>query len=109
MLAGVITQIHCVFLGDVFLPQIVSFCLRMMTSILLALAFSAYVTPYVLVGVIPLVIAFYVMRKLSSVAIRQLKRLENVTRSPLIAHANVTLQGLPTIVAYGQQQHFINT
>lgn len=81
--------------------------LRFVAVFLFSIALAIYVTPWILVGLAPLAIVFYFMKKISAVTIRQLKRLENVTRSPLISHVNVTSQGLPTIVAYGQQAQFV--
>lgn len=85
------------------------FALRLVSGFILAFGLAGYITPWVLIGVAPLIVVFYIMRQVSSVTIRQLKRLENVARSPLIAHVNISSQGLATIVAYGQEEQFIKT
>ncbi|WAR00010.1 MRP5-like protein [Mya arenaria] len=92
--------------GDVFLPQVTNSLLRILSLTLVSIALSAYITPWILIGVVPVVIVFYIMKQISTVTIRQLKRLENITRSPLISHVNTTSQGLTTIVGYEQQERF---
>ena len=83
--------------------------LQILTLVILSTVMSAIVTPWILFAAVPVVIVFYLMKKISTVSIRQLKRLENIARSPLLSHVNVTSQGLPTIVAYGQQDRFFET
>jgi len=43
---------------------------------------------------------------LGRIGIRDFKRLENVSRSPLYSHVSTTLAGLPTINAYNKQKMF---
>ena len=83
--------------------------LQILTLVILSTAMSAYVTPWFLIAAVPVVIVFYLMKNISTVSIRQLKRLENIARSPLLSHVNATSQGLSTIVAYGQQNRFFET
>ena len=95
--------------GDVFIPQMINALLQILTLVILSTAMSAYVTPWFLIAAVPVVIVFYLMKNISTVSIRQLKRLENIARSPLLSHVNATSQGLSTIVAYGQQNRFFET
>lgn len=46
---------------------------------------------------------------MSSVSVRQFKRLENIARSPLLGHVNTSAQGLTTIVAFKQQANSIQS
>ena len=107
-LIGVNDSIHSIA-GDVFIPQIINGLLQILTLVVLSTVMSAIITPWILIAVLPVVIVFYLMKKISNVSIRQLKRLENIARSPLLSHVNATSQGLPTIVAYGQQDRFFET
>ncbi|WAR00011.1 MRP1-like protein [Mya arenaria] len=72
--------------GDVFLPQVTNSLLRIHNLTLVSIALSAYITPWILIEVVPVVIVFYIMKQISTVAITKLKRLENISRSPLISH-----------------------
>ena len=92
--------------GDVFIPQVTNSLLQILCLVLLSFAMASYITPWILIAIVPIIFVFYLMKAISTVSIRQLKRLENVVRSPLISHINVTSQGLPTITAYGQQDTF---
>lgn len=93
-------------IGDVFIPQVTNSFLQIFTLVILSVAMAAYVIPWILIAIVPIVIVFYIMKQISTVSVRQLKRLENISRSPLISHVNVTSQGLATIVAYRQQDRF---
>jgi ATP-binding cassette subfamily C (CFTR/MRP) protein 5 len=42
-----------------------------------------------------------------SVAVRDLKRLENITRAPIFSFITTTVSGLTTIHAYGKEHEFI--
>ncbi|XP_052280041.1 ATP-binding cassette sub-family C member 5-like [Dreissena polymorpha] len=92
--------------GDVFIPQVTNQLVRILSLTIVSIGTATYVTPWLLIAVVPVVAVFYVMKQVSTVSVRQLKRLENITRSPLISNVNVTSQGLSTIVAYRQQDRF---
>ena len=79
---------------------------RFIALFIIAIVLAAYITPWIIIGIVPMGIVFYIMKQVSAVAMRALKRLENVSRSPLIGHVNVTSQGLATIVSYDQQKNF---
>ncbi|XP_060566083.1 ATP-binding cassette sub-family C member 5-like, partial [Ruditapes philippinarum] len=94
--------------GDVFIPQFTNTLLQILSLVILSVAMAAYIIPWILIAIVPVVIVFYIMKQISTVSVRQLKRLENISRSPLISHVNVTSQGLSTIVAYRQQERFFD-
>ncbi|XP_060552552.1 ATP-binding cassette sub-family C member 5-like [Ruditapes philippinarum] len=95
--------------GDVFIPQFTNTLLQILSLVILSVAMAAYIIPWILIAIVPVVIVFYIMKQISTVSVRQLKRLENISRSPLISHVNVTSQGLSTIVAYRQQERFFDS
>lgn len=41
--------------------------------------------------------------------IRELQRIDSITKSPVFSHFNETLQGLASIRAYNRQTHFWNS
>jgi ABC-type multidrug transport system fused ATPase/permease subunit len=94
--------------ADVFLPQLIDTMMQLLNTIVLSLLSTAIVLPWVLIAMVPVAILFAFLKNISNTSIRQLKRVENVTRSPLLAHVNTTSQGLHTIVPFNQQQKFID-
>jgi ABC-type multidrug transport system fused ATPase/permease subunit len=80
----------------------------LMTS---AMSFGAVVimaigVPWVLIAVAPLLIWFWHLRARYVASAREIKRIEAVTRSPVYASFTATLQGLPTLRAYGVESFF---
>ena len=55
------------------------------------------VLPWFLVALVPIMAFFYLCTIYFRRAVRQLKRLDSVTRSPLFAHFGSTMSGLLTI------------
>ncbi|XP_050728628.1 multidrug resistance-associated protein 1-like isoform X5 [Eriocheir sinensis] len=56
---------------------------------------------------VPTLIIYYFVQVLYVATSRQLKRIESVSRSPIYSHFQETLQGAPTIRAFGKQHVFI--
>jgi ABC-type multidrug transport system fused ATPase/permease subunit len=80
----------------------------LMTS---AMSFGAVVimaigVPWVLIAVAPLLVWFWHLRTRYVASAREIKRVEAVTRSPVYASFTATLQGLPTLRAYGVESFF---
>lgn len=57
-----------------------------------------FIIPTVVIGVI-----LYGARYIYVSASRNIKRVESISRSPIYAHTNATLQGLSTIRAFGAE------
>jgi len=66
----------------------------------------AVAVPYVLPIFVPLVVAFWWLRRRYVATSREVKRLEAVTRSPVYASFSATLRGLPTVRAFGAGPRF---
>ncbi|XP_014665405.1 PREDICTED: multidrug resistance-associated protein 5-like [Priapulus caudatus] len=92
---------------DVRLPYLSEMALITLLFIFTALFLIAAVFPWFLIGVIPLCLAFSIVMKCFQTSIRQLKRLENLTRSPLFSHVTSSVQGLATIHAYNKARDTI--
>jgi len=97
------------FSGDVYIPLFVDHLLQMTYTILLSLIVSSLSLPWIWIAIVPVGCVFYLMKNMSSVSIRQLKRFGNIARSPLLSHVNTSGQGLSTIVTFKQQRGFIHT
>ncbi len=93
---------------DNLLPESLRGVLSTFSSICATLVFiSVKTSGYVVVLLVPLLFAYYHYQNLYRNASRELKRLDNLTKSPLIAQFAETLTGLPTIRAYGRQAAFV--
>jgi len=84
------------------LDQTFYFGMQVLGTIILV----ACIFPYFLIVLVPLLYAYHRIQNFFRPTARELKRLDSITRSPLYAHLSSTLQGLPTIRAYGAQERF---
>ncbi|XP_043243521.1 multidrug resistance-associated protein 5-like isoform X2 [Amphibalanus amphitrite] len=93
---------------DVRLPFTTETFLQNSLMILTSLFFVAMVFPWFLVPLAVIAAVFLFVRAVFSVGVRDLKRLENVTRAPTYSHVITTVNGLATIHAFGKEREFIN-
>eukprot|EP00833_Pecoramyces_ruminatium_P000081 jgi/Orpsp1_1/1174113/evm.model.c7180000048971.1 len=66
-----------------------------------------YTTPMFIIPLIPLLIIYYIMQEYYRSTSREIKRLDSLSRSPLYANFNETMNGISTIRAYHEQKRFI--
>ncbi|XP_033097216.1 multidrug resistance-associated protein 5-like [Anneissia japonica] len=92
---------------DTLLPLNLELFLQNSLIVLFALLVIAFVFPYFLIAVVPLALVFAFILTLYRRGIRDLKRIENVCRSPYYSHISATVQGLSTIHAYNKTSEFI--
>ena len=76
------------------------------TRIFTALVFLAVIFPWLLIGFVPLSAIFVALFMLFRRTSRELKRIDNVTRSPIFSHVTTTVQGLPVLRAFNKTDHF---
>ncbi|XP_063866904.1 ATP-binding cassette sub-family C member 5-like isoform X1 [Scylla paramamosain] len=91
---------------DVRVPMTLEMFIQNIFLIASALLFVCLVFPYFLPILAVLAIIMMFIRNVFRVGIRDFKRLENVSRSPLYSHISTTVNGLATIHAYGKQSLF---
>ncbi|XP_078614374.1 ATP-binding cassette sub-family C member 5-like [Branchiostoma floridae x Branchiostoma japonicum] len=87
---------------DVRLPLQAEMLLQNTCLLLFSIVLVSYAFPYFLIAIVPLTAMFLYICKISGSALRELKRLENVSRSPWFCHLTATVQGLATIHAYNK-------
>nr|CAD7589367.1 unnamed protein product [Timema genevievae] len=92
---------------DTRLPITLESILQNMWLVLFAVMFICLVFPWFIIPMVLLFILYYFISKIFSVAIRDLKRLETITRSPIFSWVGTTVQGLSTIHAFGKEGDFI--
>jgi ATP-binding cassette subfamily C (CFTR/MRP) protein 5 len=87
---------------DVILVDIMSLFLSLAVRSFLSFSVIAAVVPVFLAIAVPIGYFFYWLLQYVRRAVRQIKRIENITRSPLVSHVQSTAQGLTTLRAYGE-------
>ncbi|XP_060080912.1 ATP-binding cassette sub-family C member 5-like [Ylistrum balloti] len=94
--------------ADIFIPNLLDSLIQVLILIIASLATTAFNFPWFIAALVPIGLYFCVVKTFASVSIRNFKRLENVLRSPLINHVTMSCNGLGTIVAYSQENDFLN-
>nr|XP_055061801.1 LOW QUALITY PROTEIN: ATP-binding cassette sub-family C member 12 [Misgurnus anguillicaudatus] len=92
---------------DAVLPFNVEHFLQFSLMVTFTILTVCIVFPYLLIVVVILGIIFAIILYIFQRSIRQMKRMENVSRSPWISLTTSTIQGLSTIHAYDKRQQYI--
>ncbi|RHY89679.1 hypothetical protein DYB31_016065 [Aphanomyces astaci] len=95
-----------VYAIDETIPANWSMLLSMVFSVITTICTVVYVTPWFSVILIPLGILYYASQRFFIKTSRELQRLDSVSRSPVYALLTETLEGLPTIRAFGVEPQF---
>ncbi|KAL0104934.1 hypothetical protein PUN28_016527 [Cardiocondyla obscurior] len=88
---------------DEMLPTALIDCIQIGLSLLGIIVVVAIANVWLLIPTVLVGIVFYYLRIFYLATSRSVKRLEGITRSPVFAHLSATLQGLPTIRAFGAE------
>ena len=88
------------------LPWVTERLIRSASRILYALIFIAITFPWLLIAIIPLAFVFVFLNMLFRRTSRELKRIDNTTRSPIFSHLTATVQGLATLHAFNKTESF---
>ncbi|XP_022086020.1 ATP-binding cassette sub-family C member 9-like isoform X2 [Acanthaster planci] len=76
---------------------------------LFILILDSIVAPAYLIAAVPLAVVNFLLVRFFLASSREIKRLDSISRSPILAYFTQTLDGLPTIRAYGYQKHFLGS
>ncbi|XP_035661440.1 ATP-binding cassette sub-family C member 9-like isoform X2 [Branchiostoma floridae] len=68
----------------------------------------AVITPYFLIGMIPIIVFYYFMQKFYRATARELQRIESIKRSPVYSQLSESFGGLSTIRAYRAEERFMD-
>lgn len=93
---------------DIQLPVMANLFLELLFQLIGMLLLMSSKMPFFLLGAIPLLCFYFVIQKIYLQTLRQIKRLESVTRSPVYNHFSETLSGLSSIRGYFVQKDFVD-
>lgn len=96
-----------VYTVDEQIPQTVRSYVGTMARVTCVLLYIVVITPLFLLGLIPLVIFYYMAQKYYIKTSRELTRIESTARSPIYALFSETLDGITTIRAYQAEKRLI--
>ena len=91
---------------DQALPPTLETCLEFVTQCALSVVLIAAIFPWFIVAVVPLFALFIFITRMFRRVARELKRLDNISRGPLVSHITATAAGIATIRAYGETERF---
>uniref|UniRef100_A0A8C3BVI2 ATP binding cassette subfamily C member 9 n=1 Tax=Cairina moschata TaxID=8855 RepID=A0A8C3BVI2_CAIMO len=91
---------------DQHIPPTLESLTRSTLLCLSAIGMISYATPWFLVALVPLGIAFYFIQKYFRVASKDLQELDDSTQLPLLCHFSETAEGLTTIRAFRHEARF---
>ncbi|CAH1788032.1 unnamed protein product [Owenia fusiformis] len=92
---------------DVRLPAVIDILLQNLLQIVSSLCLIVAVFPWFLVAAVPIGIMFLLLNIGVNVGIREMKRWDNISRSPVLSHLNTTVTGITSIVAFAKREMFV--
>ncbi|XP_077450515.1 ATP-binding cassette sub-family C member 9 isoform X2 [Stigmatopora argus] len=91
---------------DQHIPPTLESLTRSTLLCLSAIGVISVITPYFIVALVPLAVAFYFIQKYFRVASKDLQDLDDSTQLPLLCHFSETAEGLTTIRAFRHEARF---
>ena len=98
---------HFDIIADSRLPSSNESLIHNILAVTMSIVFVSIVVPWVLIVIVLLAVVFFMFSRIFRCALRDLKRLENVSRSPVYSHVTASISGLNTIHAFGKERGFI--
>ncbi|KAK8770954.1 hypothetical protein V5799_025802 [Amblyomma americanum] len=92
---------------DVQLPMVGNFFLEFLIQIVGMIVLISMNLPIFILIAVPVFVSFVLLRQVYVKSLRQVKRLESVTRSPVNNHLSETVTGLSSVRSYGVQSIFV--
>eukprot|EP00767_Chilomastix_cuspidata_P006740 gnl/Chilomastix_cuspidata/720.p1 GENE.gnl/Chilomastix_cuspidata/720~~gnl/Chilomastix_cuspidata/720.p1 ORF type:complete len:1567 (-),score=246.90 gnl/Chilomastix_cuspidata/720:33-4403(-) len=94
--------------SDLLIPLYLSMLISIVFGLVEMLAIMAYSNPYVIIVIVVIAFLFFLVFIRFRATARELRRLDNISRSPVLALTNETLNGITTIRSYDQEATFSN-
>ena len=94
---------------DILIPYTSFSASRILVLIFGSILVTLLINPWLILGLVPLCVGFYFLRKYYLSLSRNIKRLEGITRSPMSTHVNSTLSGIYTIRSLKAESYFFDS
>ena len=92
---------------DTRLPFLIEALLFNLCFIIISMVLIAFVFYWFLIALVFFIAFFVLLNIIFRRSVRELKRLDNVSRSPIFSHISASVQGLSTLHAYGKTGEFV--
>ncbi|XP_057372866.1 ATP-binding cassette sub-family C member 5-like [Daphnia carinata] len=93
---------------DSRIPSSTDTLIQYILVVIMSIFFVVLAVPWFLVALVVLSFIFSLYSRVFRRGLRDLTRLEHVSRSPIYSHVDATINGLSTVHAFGKQRHFIS-
>ncbi len=91
------------------IPESLRKLLRCATQVLSTLVVISTVTPWFMLTMLPLFVVYFFIRRYFIASMRQLKRMDSASKSPIFSHFSESLTGVSSIRAYKAQAMFVKS
>ena len=91
---------------DTRLPVYVEMLLLNLSLILITFIVIAVIFHWFLIALVIFIALYVSLNIFFRCSVRELKRLDNISRSPVFSHISASVQGLSTLHAYGKTEEF---
>lgn len=91
---------------DARLPFVVETVILNMSFLIVTIIMIAVLFYWFLIALVFFIAVFIVLNVFFRRSLREIKRLDNVSRSPIFSHISASVQGLSTLHAYGKTDEF---
>uniref|UniRef100_A0A0U9HSG5 Putative ABCC protein n=1 Tax=Chrysomela populi TaxID=154003 RepID=A0A0U9HSG5_CHRPP len=92
---------------DEYIPSIIIDVIEILLLLIGVIVLSSLVEPWLIVPSAVLIIIFYFVRVIYIKTSRCVKRIEAITKSPMLSHLTATVNGLSTVRAFGAEEMLI--
>ena len=92
---------------DVRIPMFLEFVLQGMLFLLAQMVMVCYIYPWFLIPLLTIAVFFVMVDIFLSAGVRELKRLDNTLKSPVLQHITATISGLTVIRTFDRENLFL--
>ena len=93
---------------DEFVPPTSLLALQYLLQILASICVTCSTNYWAIFGVLPMLVGFMAINRYYLKTSREIKRMEAISQSPVLAHLSDTLEGITIIRTYHMEKQFID-